>query len=213
LEIIVTYLLFNRCFFHSPLNTCLEVNHLSSYGDEHLVQFLRDEDSKAAFAELYNRYWKRLLINARFHLGSEQEAEEVVQNVFMNIWKARQKLELKNTFATYISSCVKYETMAALAKQKRRSAAKLALSNIGDVAEFNTINSIDYESTRKKLEATIQTLPEKCQLVFRLSREEGFTEKQIAGELGISTKTVQAHITKALKVLRTNLQQLMWTLF
>jgi RNA polymerase sigma-70 factor (family 1) len=189
------------------------VNNFQPYADEHLVKLLREEDSKEAFEELYNRYWKRLLINARFNLGSEQEAEEVVQNVFMNIWKARERLQLKNTFATYILSCVKYETIAALVKQKKRSDAKLVLSSIGDVAEYNTINSIDYESTRKKLEETITTLPEKCQLVFRLSREEGFTEKQIAQQLRISTKTVQAHITKALKVLRTNLQQLMLVLF
>lgn len=169
---------------------------------------LAGQDGRTAFEILYDRYWEKLLIHSVHLLRSELEAEEVVQNVFMKIWRSRQKIEIKNTFHTYISSCVKYEIITMLALQKRQKEADDYQFSRADSEYYNnTFEHLDYESTRKQLEANILQLPEKCQLVFRLSREQGLSEKQISGQLAISGKTVQAHMTKALKMLRSNLQQ------
>jgi RNA polymerase sigma-70 factor (family 1) len=184
------------------------LNNFEQYQDDKLVQLIREEDCMPAFEVLYNRYWKKLLIQAKYKTGSEEDAEEIVQQVFLNIWKTRKNIYLKHTFYTYIASCVKYEILATLAKQKKQ---KLAHHNFHlDIAreeDNNTADWIDYESTRQQLEDTIQSLPEKCQLVFRLSRENGLSEKQISEHLSISRKTVEAHMTKALKALRTIIQQ------
>ncbi|MFT3703130.1 MAG: RNA polymerase sigma-70 factor [Agriterribacter sp.] len=186
---------------------------LHQYNDEQLAKMLTGQDGSAAFEILYDRYWEKLLIHSVHLLGSEPEAEEVVQNVFMKIWRSRDKIEIRNTFHTYISSCVKYEIITMLALQKRQKEAdSYQLSGAVDDHCNNTLEQLDYESTRKQLEATILQLPEKCQLVFRLSREEGLSEKQISGQLAISGKTVQAHMTKALKTLRSNLQQCFFSL-
>lgn len=174
---------------------------------------LSGKDGRAAFEILYDRYWEKLLIHTKHMLGSEQEAEEVVQNVFMKIWKSRQKIDIRNTFYTYISTCVKYEIMTMLTLQKRRMEANAnRFAGTRNKQHNNTLELLDYESTRKQLEATVLQLPEKCQLVFRLSREKGLSEKEIAGQLAISGKTVQAHMTKALKILRSNLKQLFFSL-
>lgn len=184
------------------------MNNFQQYHDDQLVQLIRDDDNIAAFEVLYNRYWEKLLIQAKWKTGSEEDAEEIVQQVFMNIWRTRKNLHLTHSFYTYIASCVKYEIMATIArKQKQKTAHHNFYTATGQEADNNTAEWIDYESTRRQLEDTIQQLPEKCRLVFRLSRENGFTEKQIAEKLSISKKTVEAHMTRALKALRLILHQ------
>lgn len=183
------------------------MKNFEQYHDDDLVRMIREEDSSAAFEALYNRYWKKLLIQAKLKTGSEEDAEEIVQHVFMNIWKTRKNLHIQHSFYTYIASCVKYEIMATLVKQKKQQKALSGFFNTaGESRDNYTAEWVDYESTRRELEATIQNLPEKCQLVFRLSREKGFSEKQIAEKLSISKKTVEAHMTRALKILRTMMQ-------
>ena len=180
------------------------LNNCWQYIDEHLTQLLSTQDSPEAFEELYNRYWDKCLTLARHKLGSETDAEEIVQQVFLNIWRARKTIQLTHSFRTYISSCIKYETMACLARQKKQEKFRLSLRPAEAVN--HTQDWLDYECARQQLEATVKLLPEKCRFVFLLSRENGFSEKQIAKALEISPKTVQAHMTKALKLLRTNLQ-------
>lgn len=183
------------------------MSNLQLYDDGELFRLVREQDSNAAFEALYHRYWDKLLIQAKFKTGSEEEAEEIVQHVFMNIWKTRKNIELRHSFHTYIASCVKYEIMTTLVKQKKqREALNNFYKTTGQEEDNHTAEWVDYESTRRQLEETIQTLPDKCRLVFRLSREKGFSEKQIASELHISQKTVQAHMTRALKLLRSILQ-------
>ena len=180
-----------------------KIQHLS---DCQLVTLLREKESRKAFEALYNRYWKKLLILARYKTGSEHEAEEIVQQVFLNIWKMRKELNIRNTFHTYIASCVKYEILATLSRQQKHQDAVTVLSGKPDGDLDNqTSEWLDYAVVRQQLEHTVRSLPEKCQLVFRLSREDGYSEKQIADVLSISRKTVQAHMSKALKVLKGRL--------
>ncbi len=180
---------------------------LLRYGDSELFRLVREEDSSAAFEALYNRYWEKLLVQAKFKTGSEEDAEEIVQHVFLNIWRTRKNIHLRHSFHTYIASCVKYEILAALVKQKKQEEAHNNFyDNVAGRQDNHTAEWVDYESTRRQLEDTIHHLPDKCRLVFRLSRERGFSEKQIAEELSISPKTVQAHMTRALKLLRTVMQ-------
>lgn len=180
---------------------------LQQYSDSELFRQVRDEDSSAAFEMLYNRYWEKLILQAKFKTGSEEDAEEIVQHVFLNIWKTRKNIQLQHSFYTYIGSCVKYEIMAVLIRNKKQKDAYYALYKVtGSTADNHTAEWVDYEFACRQLESTIRLLPDKCRLVFRLSREKGLSEKQIAMELSISQKTVQAHMTRALKLLRMVLQ-------
>lgn len=180
---------------------------LLQYDDSELFRRVREEDSSAAFEILYTRYWEKLLLQAKFKTGSEENAEEIVQHVFLNIWRIRKNIQLQHSFHTYIASCVKYEIMAVLVRNKKQKEAYHGLFAVtGSEGDNNTAEWVDYESTRRQLESTIRLLPDKCRMVFRLSRENGLSEKQIARELHISQKTVQAHMTRALKLLRVVFQ-------
>ncbi|WP_160143770.1 RNA polymerase sigma-70 factor [Chryseolinea soli] len=188
------------------------MNCYSTYDDLKLVQLLREHDDKHAFAELFNRYWKKLLVQAKIRLGSEVEAEEIVQDVFMNLWRRRNTLILRHSFHTYIASCVKYEILAKLAQFAKDR--MFVDSDDATSLEVNTTAEwIDYNGALSAIEDTIKSLPEKCQLVFRMSREEGYSQKEIADKLDISPKTVEAHITKALRAIRYSIQTALITLF
>jgi RNA polymerase sigma-70 factor (family 1) len=177
------------------------------YSDEELVRLLAQEDRKA-FDELYHRYWSKLILQAKIKLDSETDAEEIVQDVFVGLWKRRKSLDLKYTFYSYIASCVKYEIFSLYAKREKN---KLFVSGIEAAHQLNanaTQDWMDYDSVRSTIEETVQSLPEKCRLVFRLSREEGLSHQEIADKLHISTKTVEAHISKALRLIGQSISNL-----
>jgi RNA polymerase sigma-70 factor (family 1) len=178
--------------------------------DEELVVLIT-KDNAQAFRLLYNRYWKRMLAKAYTQLQSYTLAEEVVQDAFINFWKRRHKIELKYRFHTYIASVVKYEVMAQLAKKNRQHLYIDDLS-IPAIQDHSTQNWLDFDELKSQIDGLIHTLPSKCQLVFKLSREQGLSDKQISENLEISRKTVEAHISKALKTLRLSINNFLTTL-
>jgi RNA polymerase sigma-70 factor (ECF subfamily) len=176
------------------------------YTDNELFLLLKENDEKA-FEALYDRYWDKLLTQAFFKLNVREDAEEIVQEVFLNIWRKRHTIHLRNTFNTYISSIVKYEILSKIAIQKDKKIIGTE-DRLYFVEDHTTCQFIDYQLLQDQIESTVQSLPDKCKLVFKLSRNTGLSEKDIAKKLNISIKTVQAHITKALKALRKSLSQL-----
>lgn len=178
-----------------------------AYSDKDLV-LLMSKDDELAFRALYDRYWKKLLAQALIKLRSQEESEEIVQTVFVNLWRRRHSLQLKFSFHTYIASMLKYEVLRQLKQQQKEKLLKGRTAAFQSEEDHATLHWLDFGQLREQLEKTIQLLPEKCQLVFRLSREAGFSEKQIAESLNIAPKTVQSHMGKALKHLRASLQSL-----
>jgi RNA polymerase sigma-70 factor (family 1) len=177
--------------------------HQSDLTDEELVILIAREDA-IAFKLLYNRYWKKMLAKAYFQLQSHIEAEEVVQDAFMNLWKRRQTLQIKYTFHTYIASVVRYEVMARVAQRKKWPLYIEDLP-VSQIEDNSTEHWLAFEELSGQIEQLVNSLPEKCQLIFRMSRESGFSHKQISEYLTISHKTVESHLNKALKILRLSL--------
>lgn len=175
-----------------------------SFTDTELLSLLKGDDH-AAFGEIYNRYWDKLFITALHRLGDETEAEEIVQDIFISIWQRRNILELTHSLATYLSVAVKYRVITKLAgrtKQKQRDARIAAESDEG---VESTAQWLSEKELRQQIEQCVKNLPEKCRIVFEMSREQNLSNKQIAEELGISEKTVEGHITKAIHTLKNSL--------
>jgi len=172
-------------------------------GDHRLASLLRAGDPEA-FKVIYDRYWDRLLVVAANRLGDVLEAEEAVQDIFLNLWRRRESFELKVSFENYLAVAVKFEVINRRAKRVREETLRLELGALPSPVG-NDKHTFDLEYLQRQLEQTINSLPPKCRLVFRLSRDDDYTNKQIAEQLGISEKAVEKQVTKALKALRERL--------
>lgn len=169
--------------------------------DEQLFSLLKDGVAEA-FTEIFRRYWDKLYIVAANKLDDKYLAQEVVQELFVDIWERRMTIELRKSVNIYLASALKYKVInARLYRNKEQLKRQLLGDDMAGIAELSP-EPLRFEELQERLEAVVTGLPEKCQLVYRLSRDEGFTHKQIASQLDISEKTVEQHLTKALKVLR-----------
>lgn len=175
----------------------------SSYDDRELTALLSNGDD-LAFTEIYDRYWEKLFAIAFNRCNDLLDAEEIVQNVFFSIWKRRAQLDLQYKLSTYLSVAVKYQVINVLGKKYHRQSHLQGLST-NEPMEESTELWLNEKELRGQIEKGITALPEKCRIVFLMSRNEGKSAKQIAKELGISQKTVEAHLGKALRDLRNSL--------
>jgi len=171
------------------------------FTDNELATLLSTGD-EIAFKVIYQKYWDKLIAIAGKRLEDIIEAEEIVQDIFLNLWRRKANFELKQTFDHYFAVAVKFEIINRLAKRARERERNKLFSQ-GLVEGFEPMMPLDLRILQKQLEETISSLPPKCQLVFRMSRESGLNNKKIAEQLNISEKAVEKHITQALKKLKS----------
>jgi len=177
---------------------------LNESSDLELIALLKRGDPDA-FTTIYRRYWKQIYIIAYNRLRSDADAEEIVQDIFLNFWKRRAEFDLKTDLRRYFAVAVKFEIIDLL--RNRRHAARYdqdVLSQLSD-ADYSTLRSLDMLDLQEQLQVAIEALPEKCKLVFKMKYEQGLSQKQIGEELGISEKTTEGHLANARKKLRSSL--------
>ncbi|WP_316825451.1 RNA polymerase sigma-70 factor [Pedobacter miscanthi] len=170
--------------------------------DMELAALLQTGD-EGAFKMIYQKYWDKLLVVAGKRLGNIDEAEEAIQEIFLNLWKRKERFELKVGFDNYFAVAVKFEVINRLAKRSRELQRNSAFVQENPSYAETMHIAFDLETLQRQLENTISSLPPKCQLIFRMSRETDFTNKKIAEQLNISEKAVEKHVTHALKVLKS----------
>ncbi len=173
--------------------------------DDFTLQALLQKSDQNAFRLLYDRYWDKLYVMARKRLGDAQEAEEIVQDIFCNLWRRRAQIKLVKGFSNYFSVAVKYEVIDHLAKRAHATAFEKEAAAALSEFDPTTLQWLDYQELQQRFKITVDALPEKCRLVFNLQYEQGYSLKQISQELQISVKTAEAHLTKARKTLRGSL--------
>jgi RNA polymerase sigma-70 factor (family 1) len=175
---------------------------LTTYEDAELVELVRNESAEA-FEEIYNRYWQRLYSSAYKRVGSRVTAEEIVQDIFASFWANRKTL-LIQSLQGYLQAALKYKVINHYQKEavRKRHAQQPAPHSSANATE----NAVFWNDLQRALVREVSNLPDKCQAVFRLSREENLTMKEVAMRLGISEKTVENHLSKALRILKVNLR-------
>ncbi len=173
--------------------------------DEKELLNLLNKGNQAAFTEIYNRYWKKLFTIATGKLNNLTEAEELVQDIFLDLWNRREHIAIHSSLSAYLAVAAKYKILDQLAKRAQRTKYRQYATHAVTIADSSTQHWLDCEELKERLNRSVATLPEKCRLVFDLSRNKGLTQKQIASEMGIAEKTVEAHLGKALRKLRISL--------
>ncbi|HVW58949.1 MAG TPA: RNA polymerase sigma-70 factor [Puia sp.] len=170
----------------------------STCSDEELLSLVRNDD-ETAFTNLYDRYWDKLLSIAYKHSKDRSTAKEIVQELFISLWNRRGTLQIENP-GSYLATAVKFSVFKMYYREHERT-DKLR-SNLSFDENYTIDELISARFLEEYLNGIVETLPEKCRMVFRYSREKGMKIPEIAAQMGISEKTVEAHLTKSLKTLR-----------
>lgn len=174
--------------------------------DAALVQALA-QDEEAAFAAIYDRYWDALHAHACRKLGCPHEAEEVVQDVFVALWHKRREAVIQQ-LSPYLFAALKYRIIDCI----RAQAVRRAHATLPPAPDRGTEETMAVTDLTAALAASVGRLPDHAREVFRLSRLEYRTVPEIAAQLRVSPKTVEYHLARALKLLRTGLREFMLSL-
>ncbi|MBN9384173.1 MAG: RNA polymerase sigma-70 factor [Chitinophagaceae bacterium] len=180
------------------------------YPDNELVVLLSKDDTRA-FTLLYNRYWKILFSIAYNRLKDIQTAEDIVHDAFMSLWHNRHTLS-PDALNPYLATAVKYMVFAQVRK-KAHAREYEKEQGFAPVPDIHIEDSVHYRRILNIIEEELNSLPEKCRLIFKYSREQGMSSKEIAARFQISPKTVDNQINKALRRLKVKIKDLLWSLF
>ncbi|WP_405605785.1 RNA polymerase sigma-70 factor [Polaribacter sp. Asnod1-A03] len=173
------------------------------HSDKDILQGIKNGD-KRALTVLYDTYWKVLYISSYNLLKDKEVCEEIIQDVFIDLWNKQKELEIKVSLKSYLYACVRYKVFAEFRKNK---IIRVELfEDIDRRLQYSTPETkMMHDELEIQIKLIVASLPDKCKKVYQLSRNEHLSHKEIAEKLGISIKTVENHITNALRVLRTSL--------
>lgn len=179
---------------------------MSIYADN-IKQWVWDiatNDSMESFKLIHANYYMKLLRFVTMYTGETVVAEEIVSDSFLSVWENRQSLKTITNFNSYIYAVAKYKSISYL-RSKHPQSVELDEGYIDLFIHTDTTPEQELISKEgiQKLNTAINDLPEKCKLAFKMVREEKMKYKEAAEVLGISQKTLEAHIAKAVKTLRT----------
>ncbi|MFW5760900.1 MAG: RNA polymerase sigma factor [Cyclobacteriaceae bacterium] len=173
-------------------------------GEEYLIKekFIRQDDKKS-FAELFKRYSKKVFQLALHYFHNEDDAEEIVQEVFIKIWIKRKSIQSPEAFSSFLYTTAKNMIFDSFRKEiKHKAYAEYLSKSSFHKQTENTEETIFYNDLEKIYTQLLEELPLKRKEVFTLSRQQGFSNQEIAEKMNISVKTVEEHIYQSLKFLK-----------
>jgi RNA polymerase sigma-70 factor (family 1) len=180
----------------------------SSHTDDDLLGLLRNSD-QGAFTAIYDKYWHLLLAVAANQLEDVAVAEELVQDIFLDLWQRRATLVLTASLGTYLAVAMKYRVINIQARRRRdREYARYAADHLPH-NDQSTQEWLGFEELKDRLALLVSKLPDRCRLTYQLSREEGLSHREIARSLEISEKAVEHNLTRAMKSLRAGLRSML----
>ena len=182
-----------------------------STGSDHskTILLIQSGDQKA-FEILYNCFADRLYNFVHSRVRIKEQAEEIVQEIFVSLWNKRADLQITDSIESYLFAAAKYKILTFIRSEhvRKKYAEEFTL-----FASERYDNSVEESNDLHDLELTlnekISELPQKCQTAFRMSRMEQEPIPRIAAKMNISTRTVENYISQALKHLRTSLGELL----
>jgi RNA polymerase sigma-70 factor (ECF subfamily) len=167
-----------------------------------------EKDNEAALEELFNYYYPRLYSFSRSFLKIEEGIDDILQEVFVKIWQNRKKLNSAATFNSFIFTITRNLLLNELRSRLNNEKTKEEIRSLSLAKEYSSLEQIEYRDLKEKVDNLISELPERQKEIFILSRTEGLSHKEIAEKLGIKTKTVEYHISHAVRHLKGKLSRL-----
>ncbi len=181
------------------------MNTLTSEEEKILLQRIKENDN-AAFRQLFDAYYKYLTVTAYRYLHEGEKAKDMAQDAFVELWNRRETLTITSGVKAYLRQAVVNKCLNYIKREKRIDFSENAMLPEMSTTPVATDN-LEYEDTRETIQDAIDSLPERCRIIFCMSRFDEKSHKEIAADLGISTKTIENQITRALKTLRSVLSE------
>jgi RNA polymerase sigma-70 factor (family 1) len=178
--------------------------------DEHSSDFeLMDKlryGNVEAFDLVFKKYGDRLFGFALSYLKTKEEAEELVQDVFLKIWENRKNLKEESSLKSYLFT-IAYHNMCRLFRKKQIYEKYKKEIGFSDSQTFNLEEQLEYKATLEQVDQLIQKLPDNQRIIFIKSRKEGKSTREIAEEMNLSPGTIDNNISAALKFLRNHISE------
>lgn len=175
---------------------------LANKTDAAIAKIFNESGDKQAYLEIYNRYHAQLYSSARKRGISGEIAEEIVQDLFINLWQQRTVININSSLSGYLFTAIRNLVLNQIQKDSVRLLFQDSLKVYQTDYDNSTEEYLLANDLHQSISKNMLALPEKCRSVFELSRKHHKSNKEIAIELGISEKTVENHITRAIKYLK-----------
>ncbi len=164
--------------------------------------------NQKAFKILFDRYFPTLMATASHYLQDEQACENIVQDIFLNIWLKRDVLEIRD-FKSYLKAAARYHVYKVIRSKKLAGSVIFTDENLENESAYAINNAeewLNVSALKTQVSGYLRMLPKRCREIFLMSREENLTNGEIAEKLNISKRSVENQITTALHHLRVNLK-------
>lgn len=181
--------------------------------DDHILMNGIRSGDPAAFEELFNRYWEPLFAAAVYRLKSRDLAQDVLQELFVDLWEKRASLEIHTSVKGYLNQALKNRIINKIKSETVRDKYEKMILDHYETNPLGTEYRVSENFLNHEIRKDSALLPDRCKEVFELSRYEQLSHKEIGEKLNISPKTVENHIGKALKILHPKLKQIISFLF
>ncbi len=178
------------------------------YSDKSLHKIVKDlrKGDKQALDEIYKFFYPKLYVFAKSFLKVEDDINDILQDVFVKLWLSREKIGKVETFNSYLFTIAKNAIVSYFREKSKDQKFEARVKEILVSAENEYNDELEYRDLKQNLESIIDQLPNKRKQIFKLSREEGLSNKEIAEKLDISVKTVEDHMRHALRFIRKHLK-------
>lgn len=167
---------------------------------------LIQKDDRVAFYHIYERYSKRLFGFVLRYIKQKEDAEEIVQEVFVKIWESRNKIDAYSSFESFLFT-IAYNTTISLLR--KRSSEKIYLEYLKSLQQCanspDLIDEIQYNELNNRVQTLLNELTPRQKEIFQLSREDGLSHDEIAKKLDISVNTVKKHMGNTLAFLKSQI--------
>jgi len=174
--------------------------------EQEIIERIKEGDEKA-FIEVYHLFWKRLFNFGYKKLGKKEIVEGIVQEVFIDFWTKRVKLEIHTSLSSYLFTSVNYRIINQYKSQSIREKYSDQEKTKGEQQSSSTDEKVLFNDLKSTIKKVVQEFPPQRKKVYQLRFNKGLSYIEISQKLEISVSTVEKHLMRALKDIRISLRE------